>query len=138
MSDFVHLHLHSQFSLLDGANRIVDLADHVQRLGMDSLAVTDHGNMHAAWSFYETAKARKLRPILGFEAYLAYEIAPTLTGMDEKTLQFIMATYEQRRKEARSLDAMSKPTVTYPPGSWASARGGGGSRNPVGNGGWTV
>src|SRR5688572_10461052 len=69
---FVHLHTHSEYSLLDGANRIPDLVDHVQRLGMDSLAVTDHGNMHAAWSFYETAKAKKLRPILGFEAYLAY------------------------------------------------------------------
>jgi DNA polymerase-3 subunit alpha len=69
---FVHLHTHSEFSLLDGANRIPDLVDHVKSLGMDSLAVTDHGNMHAAWSFYETAKARGIRPILGFEAYLAY------------------------------------------------------------------
>ncbi|HET8649233.1 MAG TPA: DNA polymerase III subunit alpha [Gemmatimonadales bacterium] len=69
---FVHLHTHSEYSLLDGANRIPELVDHVARLGMDSLAVTDHGNMHAAWSFYETAKARKIRPILGFEAYLAF------------------------------------------------------------------
>ena len=69
---FVHLHTHSEYSLLDGANRIPDLVDHVKRLGMDSLAVTDHGNMHAAWSFYEEAKAQQIRPILGFEAYLAY------------------------------------------------------------------
>ncbi|HEU5218500.1 MAG TPA: DNA polymerase III subunit alpha [Gemmatimonadales bacterium] len=69
---FVHLHTHSEFSLLDGANRIPDLVGHVQKLGMDSLAVTDHGNLHAAWSFHAEAKARKLRPILGFEAYLAY------------------------------------------------------------------
>ncbi len=69
---FVHLHTHSEYSLLDGANRIVDLVGHVQKLGMDSLAVTDHGNLHAAWSFHAEAKARKLRPILGFEAYLAY------------------------------------------------------------------
>jgi DNA polymerase-3 subunit alpha len=69
---FVHLHTHSEYSLLDGANRISDLVGHVQKLGMDSLAVTDHGNMHAAWSFHAEAKARKLRPILGFEAYLAY------------------------------------------------------------------
>ena len=69
---FVHLHTHSEYSLLDGANRIPDLVGHVQKLGMDSLAVTDHGNLHAAWSFYSEARAQKLRPILGFEAYLAY------------------------------------------------------------------
>ena len=69
---FVHLHTHSEYSLLDGANRIADLVAHVKQLGMDSLAVTDHGNMHAAWSFYEEAKAQQIRPILGFEAYLAY------------------------------------------------------------------
>src|SRR5688572_1146725 len=69
---FVHLHTHSEYSLLDGANRIPDLVGQVQKLGMDSLAVTDHGNLHAAWSFYAEARARKLRPILGFEAYLAY------------------------------------------------------------------
>ncbi len=69
---FVHLHTHSEYSLLDGANRIPDLLDRVQALGMDSLAITDHGNLHGAWSFYEEAKARKIRPILGFEAYLAF------------------------------------------------------------------
>ena len=69
---FVHLHTHSEYSLLDGANRIPKLVEHVKKLGMDSLAVTDHGNMHAAWSFYEEAKAQQVRPILGFEAYLAF------------------------------------------------------------------
>ncbi len=69
---FVHLHTHSEYSLLDGANRIADLVAHTKKLGMDSLAVTDHGNMHAAWSFYEEARSQKLRPILGFEAYLAF------------------------------------------------------------------
>ncbi|MBA3522605.1 MAG: DNA polymerase III subunit alpha [Gemmatimonadales bacterium] len=69
---FVHLHTHSEYSLLDGANRIGDLVAHVKKLGMDSLAVTDHGNMHAAWDFYEEAKAQKIRPILGFEAYMAF------------------------------------------------------------------
>ena len=69
---FVHLHTHSEYSLLDGANRIPELVAHVKKLGMDSLAVTDHGNMHGAWEFYEQAKAQKIRPILGFEAYLAF------------------------------------------------------------------
>ncbi len=69
---FVHLHTHSEYSLLDGANQIPELVAHVKKLGMDSLAVTDHGNMHAAWEFYEEAKKHKIRPILGFEAYLAF------------------------------------------------------------------
>jgi DNA polymerase-3 subunit alpha len=69
---FVHLHTHSEYSLLDGANRLSALCEHVQALGMDSVAVTDHGNLHAAYSFYETAKAKKLKPILGFEAYVAF------------------------------------------------------------------
>src|SRR5213596_761972 len=69
---FVHLHTHSEYSLLDGANRIPDLLDRIRALGMDSLAVTDHGNLHGAWQFYTEAKSRSLRPILGFEAYLAF------------------------------------------------------------------
>src|SRR6266566_1690087 len=69
---FVHLHTHSEYSLLDGANRIPELLDRVQALGMESLAITDHGNLHGAWQFYAEARARKIRPILGFEAYLAF------------------------------------------------------------------
>src|SRR2546428_416031 len=69
---FVHLHTHSEYSLLDGANRIPDLVAHVKNLGMDSLAITDHGNLHAACAFYAEARAAGIRPILGFEAYLAF------------------------------------------------------------------
>jgi DNA polymerase-3 subunit alpha len=69
---FAHLHTHSEYSLLDGANRIPDLVSRVKALGMDSLAITDHGNLHAAWSFYEEAKAQGIRPIIGCEAYLAF------------------------------------------------------------------
>ena len=69
---FVHLHTHSEYSLLDGANRIPNLVQKVTELGMDSLAITDHGNLHAAWRFYSEAKAAKIRPILGFEAYVAF------------------------------------------------------------------
>jgi len=69
---FVHLHTHSEYSLLDGANRIPNLVQKVSELGMDSLAITDHGNLHAAWHFYSQAKAAQIRPILGFEAYVAF------------------------------------------------------------------
>ena len=69
---FAHLHTHSEYSLLDGANQIPELVPYIKSLGMDSIGLTDHGNMHGAWNFYETCKANKVRPILGFEAYLAY------------------------------------------------------------------
>jgi len=58
---------------LDGANRITDLVARSLQLGMDSLAVTDHGNLFGAWKFHAEAKAKHLRPILGFEAYVAFD-----------------------------------------------------------------
>lgn len=68
---FVHLHLHSEYSLLDGANKIDRLVKRTRELGMDALAVTDHGNLFGAMSFYNTAKAAGIKPILGCEAYVA-------------------------------------------------------------------
>ncbi len=68
---FVHLHCHSEYSLLDGANRIDDLIRRAQELEQPALAITDHGNMHAAWEFQEKTRKAGLRPILGMEAYVA-------------------------------------------------------------------
>jgi DNA polymerase III subunit alpha len=68
---FVHLHCHSEYSLLDGANRIDDLIRRALELEQPALAITDHGNMHAAWEFQEKAKKAKIKPILGMEAYVA-------------------------------------------------------------------
>ncbi len=70
-SQFVHLHLHSQYSLLDGANRIDALVRRVQELGMEAVALTDHGNLHGAVEFYRKAKEVGVKPILGIEAYVA-------------------------------------------------------------------
>ena len=69
---FVHLHTHSEYSLLDGANRIDDLVGRAVELGMPALALTDHGNMFGAWEFQEKARARGIKPIIGCEAYVAY------------------------------------------------------------------
>ena len=68
---FVHLHCHSEYSLLDGANRIDDLIKRAQLYEMPALAITDHGNMHAAWEFQEKARKTGVKPILGMEAYVA-------------------------------------------------------------------
>ena len=68
---FVHLHCHSEYSLLDGANRIDDLIRRAAELEQPALAITDHGNMHAAFEFQEKARKAGLRPIIGMEAYVA-------------------------------------------------------------------
>ena len=68
---FVHLHCHSEYSLLDGANRVEDLIARALEFEQPALAITDHGNMHAAWQFQEKAKKAGLKPILGMEAYVA-------------------------------------------------------------------
>ncbi|TSC63838.1 MAG: DNA polymerase III subunit alpha, partial [Parcubacteria group bacterium Gr01-1014_106] len=70
MSDFVHLHVHSHYSLLDGLGKIPDILDRVKELGMRSVALTDHGVLHGLVEFWEEAKKRELKPILGVEAYL--------------------------------------------------------------------
>ena len=68
---FVHLHCHSEYSLLDGANRIDDLIARAKLYEQPALAITDHGNMHAAWEFQEKARKAGIKPIVGMEAYVA-------------------------------------------------------------------
>jgi len=71
MPGFVHLHLHSQYSLLDGANRLDDVIGAAASAGMPALALTDHGNLFGAIDFYDRAQSAGIRPILGMEAYVA-------------------------------------------------------------------
>ncbi|WP_066495884.1 DNA polymerase III subunit alpha [Abyssisolibacter fermentans] len=71
MSDFTHLHVHTEYSLLDGAARIDKLIDKVKELGMDSIAITDHGNMFGVVNFYKTAKNKGIKPIIGCEVYVS-------------------------------------------------------------------
>jgi len=68
---FVHLHVHTQFSLLDGANKVGPLIEHAKSSGMEAIAMTDHGNMFGAVEFYQKATAAGIKPIIGCEAYLA-------------------------------------------------------------------
>ncbi|HEX4913308.1 MAG TPA: DNA polymerase III subunit alpha, partial [Vicinamibacterales bacterium] len=71
MPEFVHLHLHTEFSLLDGACRIDELLDQAQQLKMPALAVTEHGNMFSSVVFHDAARKRGINPILGCEVYVA-------------------------------------------------------------------
>ncbi|HET7741286.1 MAG TPA: DNA polymerase III subunit alpha, partial [Mycobacterium sp.] len=67
---FVHLHVHTEYSMLDGAARLTELFDETARMGMPALAMTDHGNVFGAYDFYAKAKAAGVKPIIGMEAYL--------------------------------------------------------------------
>ncbi len=71
MNDFVHLHLHTEYSLLDGACRIEALMDRLVEIGQNSVAITDHGVMFGAVDFYKAAKKRGIKPIIGCEVYVA-------------------------------------------------------------------
>ncbi|MDP2909586.1 MAG: DNA polymerase III subunit alpha [bacterium] len=73
MPKFTHLHVHSHYSLLDGLPKIDLLLDYVKELGMDSVALTDHGVMYGAVEFYQKAKAKGIKPIIGCEFYMAIE-----------------------------------------------------------------
>ena len=68
---FAHLHVHTEYSLLDGSNKITEYVNRVKELGMDSAAITDHGVMYGVIDFYRAAKAAGIRPILGCEVYVA-------------------------------------------------------------------
>jgi len=67
---FTHLHLHTEYSLLDGANKLTNLVTQVKKLGMTSVAMTDHGNMFGAIDFYQQMKAAGIKPIIGMEGYI--------------------------------------------------------------------
>ena len=68
---FAHLHVHTEYSLLDGACRIPDLVKRAKEMGMDSLAVTDHGVMYGAVAFYQACSAEGIKPSIGCEVYVA-------------------------------------------------------------------
>ncbi|KAL1110081.1 hypothetical protein AAG570_014037 [Ranatra chinensis] len=71
LNDFAHLHLHTQYSLLDGAILIEKLVDRAKELGMKSVAITDHGVMHGVVDFYKQMSAAGIKPIIGMEAYIS-------------------------------------------------------------------
>ena len=67
---FTHLHVHTEYSLLDGSSKIKELVHQAKELGMDSIAITDHGAMYGVIDFYKAAKAEGIKPIIGCEIYV--------------------------------------------------------------------
>ncbi|WP_426244218.1 DNA polymerase III subunit alpha [Nocardioides sp. LHG3406-4] len=81
---FVHLHVHTEYSMLDGAARLQQLADRTAELGMPAIAMTDHGNVFGAYEFYKSCKAAGVKPIIGIEAYFT----PNISRFERKGVNF--------------------------------------------------
>ncbi|MBI3402713.1 MAG: DNA polymerase III subunit alpha [Acidobacteria bacterium] len=94
MADFVHLHLHTEFSLLDGACRIDELLDQAARLKMPAIGVTEHGNMFSSVMFHDHARQRGLKPILGCEVYVAPGSRLTKSGNPGETANHLILLAE--------------------------------------------
>jgi DNA polymerase-3 subunit alpha len=90
MNEFVHLHLHTEFSLLDGACRIDELLDEAVKLKMPALAVTEHGNLFSSVIFHDHARDRGLKPILGCEVYVASGSRFEKTGPQSETNHLVL------------------------------------------------
>ncbi|MDD5145832.1 MAG: DNA polymerase III subunit alpha [Candidatus Pacebacteria bacterium] len=88
---FTHLHVHSHYSLLDGLPKIDEILDHVKKLGMDSCALTDHGVLYGAVEFYKKAKEKGIKPIIGSEAYVAFEkMTDERPNIDDKRYHLVL------------------------------------------------
>ena len=94
MAEFVHLHLHTEFSLLDGACRIDELLDQAAKLKMPAMAVTEHGNLFSSVIFHDHAKARGVKPILGCEVYTAPGSRLTKSGNPGETANHLILLAE--------------------------------------------
>ncbi len=95
MGDFVHLHTHSEYSLLDGLSKCSALAKHASELGMKSLALTDHGVMYGAVEFYQACRAADIKPIIGIEAYVAPQSRFSRDRQDGKYNHLILLAQNQ-------------------------------------------
>jgi DNA polymerase-3 subunit alpha len=94
--DFVHLHVHTQYSLLDGAIRIDDLLQRAEQFGMHSVATTDHGTMFGAVEFYEKATKAGIKPIIGIEIYVAPRTRFDKTPIDNRDLCHLILLAENQ------------------------------------------
>ena len=96
MPEFVHLHLHSHFSLLDGANKIDGLASRAAELKMPAMALTDHGNLFGAVQFHDTLRAYGVKPIIGCEVYVARKGRKDRTGRSDQSNHLVLLASNEK------------------------------------------
>lgn len=99
---FTHLHVHTQYSLLDGAARIGELVACAKKHGMDTLAITDHGVMYGVIDFYKACKKEGVKPIIGMEAYVAPRSLMDRDGSKDREYAHLILL-------AKKSDRLSKP-----------------------------
>ena len=109
---FVHLHVHTEYSLLDGSNKIKEYVARVKELGMDSAAITDHGVMYGVIDFYREARAQGIKPILGCEVYVApnSRFDREVTGGDDRYYHLVLLA-ENNEGYANLMKIVSKGFV---------------------------
>lgn len=119
-SDFIHLHLHTQYSLLDGACRINELLALANQYKMDSLAITDHGNMFGAIDFYTSAQKAGIKPIIGCEVYIAPKsrLEKSIQGVEDSSYHLILLA----RNEAGYHNLMKLVSISYLEGFYYKPR----------------
>ena len=117
---FVHLHVHSEYSLLDGACRISNMMDRVKELGQNAIALTDHGVMYGCIDFYKAAKAAGIKPVIGCEVYVARRgMEDKVHGIDNKRYHLVLLCENRKGyenlcllvSEAHSRGFYGKPRV---------------------------
>ena len=120
MTDFVHLHVHTQYSLLDGAARIKDLVARAKELEMSALAITDHGAMYGVVDFYKECRKEGIKPILGMEAYVAPHSMEDREGMREYAHLILLAKNDKGYHNLMKLSSLAftkgfyyKPRIDY-------------------------
>ena len=101
-TEFVHLHLHTEYSLLDGACRIGELLDHAEQSGAPALAVTEHGNLFSSVIFHDEARKRGVKPILGCEVYVANGSRHARSGTPGDTNNHLVLLAENLNRVPRS------------------------------------
>ena len=106
---FIHLHLHTEYSLLDGAVRIKDLMKKAERCKMPAVAMTDHGNIFGAIDFYQQAKKAGIKPIIGCEAYLT----PPGVALTDKKAEPIAVGSKAKRKRNSHITLLAATNVGY-------------------------
>ncbi len=112
MSKFVHLHNHTDYSLLDGAANIEKMVKTAAELGMDQLAITDHGNMFGVLKFYKTCKAHDIKPIVGCEFYVAPESRFDKKGSEQKNRYYHLLVIARNQEGYKNLMQLSSRAYT--------------------------
>ncbi len=118
MNDFTHLHVHTEFSMLDGLIKIPKLVEKVKNIGQKAVAITDHGNMHGAIAFYNECLSKDIKPIIGVEAYVAKKSRfdkQTKAGTDQEHLTLLAKDFQGYRNLMKLVTISNFEGFSYKP-----------------------